>query len=92
MDLWDVYISFSVNIHVQVFGWTCVFISLGVRIGEGLLGHVTFMFDLGFTACPSGYVRLSFAYDVASGYVFLALALVSGVTGCWRVPLSEILT
>lgn len=80
MDLWNVYVYFSVNICVQVFIRTCVFISLGVRIGEGLLGHINFMFNLGFIACPSGCVCLTFSYDVASGYAFLALALVSGVT------------
>ena len=89
MDLWNVYVYFSVHICVQVFIRMCVFISLSVRIGEGLLGHINFMFNLffliffinlSFTACPSGCVCLTFSYDVASGYAFLALALVSGVT------------
>ena len=47
-DLWNVYVYFSVNICVQVFIRMCVFISLSVRIGEGLLGHINFMFNLGF--------------------------------------------
>lgn len=41
MGLWNVYICFSVNLCVQVFVWTRVFSSLGVRIGEGLLGALT---------------------------------------------------
>lgn len=41
MGLWNVYICFSVNLCVQVFVWTRVFSSLGVRIGEGLLGELT---------------------------------------------------
>ena len=41
MGLWNVYICVSVNLCVQVFVWTRVFSSLGVHIGEGLLGALT---------------------------------------------------
>ena len=32
--------SATMNIHIQVFAWIYVFISLGIPLGVELLGHV----------------------------------------------------